>query len=508
LPARTLPAVATIIVVGAGVGGLSAAARLAALGHQVTVVEKSTGVGGKAAGYTRDGFTFDLGPSLLTLPAVYRDLFLKTATSRKGAALEDNVDLQAVDPAFAYRWVDGATAVIPGANTNRAAQAFGDALGGSAQQDWQRLCERGARLWAATRTPFLESPAASPWQLVQQLRKTRDVRTVAPWQTLRGLGRQYLSDPRLRLVLERYATYAGSDPRRAPAALASIPFVEQTFGAWHIGGGVAQLASALNQRCLALGVVVQDETEVTKILVDNGRAHGVRLADDRELRADLVVANVDAELVYSELVDDPRARPPLRRLRKATPSMSAFLLLLAVKGRTPDLQHHNVLFSNDYDAEFDAIFGANPSPVPDPTIYVCSPDDPAMRPDDDHEAWCVLVNAPPHAPEHGVDWTAPGVAAAYSDHLVEALAQRGLDVRQRLQWREWRTPADLESQTTSPGGSIYGRSSNSRRSAFLRPANASPIPGLFLVGGSAHPGGGLPLVGMSAAIVSHLIGPA
>ena len=229
-----------------------------------------------------------------------------------------------------------------------------------------------------------------------------------------------------------------------------------------------------------------------------------------------MVANADATHLYRDLVTDPRGADPLRRLRKATPSLSGFVLLLAVRGRTPGLQHHNVWFPDDYDAEFDAIFGRDARPVDDPTVYVCAPDDDRMRPDADHESWFVLVNAPRHATEvpgarrepGTVDWTTPGLAESYRDRVLEVMAARGFDVRDRLLWSETRTPADLERDTRAPGGSIYGTSSNGVRAAFLRPANVSPVPGLYLVGGSAHPGGGLPLVGMSADLVATLIGRA
>jgi phytoene dehydrogenase-like protein len=170
-----------------------------------------------------------------------------------------------------------------------------------------------------------------------------------------------------------------------------------------------------------------------------------------------------------------------------------------------------VLFPRDYDAEFDAVFGRQATPVEDPTVYISAPDDPAMRPDDEHEAWFVLVNGPRHDATGGrgaIDWTMPGLAESYADRVLSVMSERGLDVRNRIAWRELRTPADLATATRAPGGAIYGTSSNGARSAFLRPANRGPVPGLFLVGGSAHPGGGLPLVGLSAAIVAGLIGPA
>jgi phytoene dehydrogenase-like protein len=146
--------------------------------------------------------------------------------------------------------------------------------------------------------------------------------------------------------------------------------------------------------------------------------------------------------------------------------------------------------------------------VADPTVYISAPDDAALRPDESSESWFVLVNAPRHDPGRGVDWNVAGVAERYADRILEVMAERGLDVRARVQWRVVRTPADLERDTGSVGGSIYGTSSNGARAAFLRPGNASPLPGLFLVGGSAHPGGGLPLVALSAEIVAGLIGPA
>ncbi len=487
---------------------MAVAARLSAQGHEVTVLEQASRAGGKVQTYRREGFAFDTGPSLLTLPAVYRDLFLKTPVGRRGASLEDNVDLQGLDPAFGYRWADGATAVLPGSNSNRVASALGEALGGAAEAEWQRFSRRAADLWSVTRVPFLESPLSGPRDLLPHLRSWSNLKTVAPWRTLRGLGEQYFSDPRLVTLLDRYATYTGSDPRRAPAALAVIPFVEQTFGAWHVGGGIGALADALHQRCVARGITFRFGADVAALRTTAAGVQGVTLTSGERVDADLVVSDADATHLYAALIDHPSAAGVLKRLRHATPSLSGFVLLLALRGRTPGLQHHNVLFPDNYDAEFDAVFGRRPRPVDDPTVYVCAPDDPAMRPDDDHEAWFVLVNAPRHDPGRGVDWNDAELVDRYRDRVLDVLAARGMDVRPRLLWAETRTPADLERDTRSPGGSIYGTSSNGRRAAFFRASNRSPVPGLYLVGGSAHPGGGLPLVGLSAAIVADLIGPA
>jgi phytoene dehydrogenase-like protein len=226
----------------------------------------------------------------------------------------------------------------------------------------------------------------------------------------------------------------------------------------------------------------------------------------------VVVSDADSRHLFADLLPADQGRRARDALDRTTPSSSGVSLQLAIRGRTPGLRHHTVLFPADYDAEFDALFGTHPRVVADPAVYVCAPDDHAMRPDSEHESWFVLVNAPPHAAPgsaaRGIDWTSPGVTAAYERVVLDAMARRGLDVRDRVLWSTVRTPADIERDTRSPGGSIYGPSSNGARAAFRRPANVGPIAGLFLVGGSAHPGGGLPLVGISAEIVAGLVGPA
>jgi phytoene desaturase len=492
-----------VAVVGAGLGGLAAAARLAALGHRVTVLERADDVGGKLGWYARDGHAFDTGPSLLTLPQVYRDLF--TAT---GGPLEESVDLVRLDPAVGYGFADGTRLALPGSAGDIPA-ALSAALGGGAGAQWTALLERAAAMWRISETPFLRTPLQGPATLARLARRPADVTTIAPWQTLRGLGEQYLRHPHLRTLLDRYATYAGSDPRRAPAVLATVPFVEQTFGSWYVRGGLRQLALAVAERAVERGASVRTGAAVRRVLVDGGRAAGVELAGGEVVPAEVVVSGADAAAVYGDLLPPHRVtRGARRNLARATPSLSGFVLLLALRGRTPGLAHHTVLFPEDYDAEFDAVFGRSPQPVADPTLYVSAPDDPALRPDADSESWFVLVNAPRHDPDGGVDWDSPGLADRYAARLLDLLAHRGLDVRDRVRWSVPRTPADLERDTGSVGGSIYGTSSNGARAAFLRPANASPVPGLFLVGGTAHPGGGLPLVTLSAEIVAGLVGPA
>jgi phytoene desaturase len=503
------------VVIGAGVGGLCAAVRLAAAGHQVTVCEAAGAVGGKLGLRERDGYRFDTGPSLLTWPQVFED-----TVATAGVRLADHLDIAPVEPAFRYRFADGTWITLPNGPPGRVAEALGDQLGGTAARDWAAFSAQAGRIWEAVGGPFLSEPLDGPGDLVRYSRRLRDLATIAPWRTLRATGTRYLHDPRLRMLLDRYATYSGSDPRRAPAALAVVPWLEQTFGAWYIRGGMRGLADALAERAVAAGARIRLHTRVAAVRTVSGRAAGLSLDTGEHLDADVVVCNADATALYTELLDDPAARRPLRRLRRATPSLSGFVLLLALRGHAPQRAHHTVLFPADYDDEFDSVFGTAgvfgtrrraPRPVPDPAIYLTDPDDPAACPDGDSEAWFVLVNAPRHDPGHqperGVDWDSDGLADRYADVVLHAMARRGIDVRDRLRWREIRTPADLERDTGAPGGSIYGTSSNGAAAAFLRPANRSPLPGLFLVGGSAHPGGGLPLVAQSAAIVTRLVGP-
>ena len=492
-----------VVVIGAGVGGLAAAARLAAQGHDVTVCEAGDDVGGKLGLVTADvpglgEFRFDTGPSLVTLPGVFSALFRDTG------GWPDDLELVPLDPVARYRFADGSG--FDAANGLDALCAALDGMQEGAGDDWRAFTARAERVWEASREPFLESALHGPATIASlALRRPGDIAAIAPGRSLRSLGRRHLRDPRLRMFLDRYATYTGSDPRRAPAALAAVPYAEQAFGGWYVRGGLHRLGLAVRDRAVERGAVLRHGARVVRIRTDAGAVSGVELEGGEVLSAQVVVANTDAATVYGSLVEAPVAA---RRLARAEPSLSGFVLLLAVEGRTPGLAHHNVLFPADYDAEFDAVFGDPARPVEDPTLYVSAPDDAAVRPDG-CEAWFVLVNAPRHGEGRGaVDWRAPGLAESYAESLLDLLEARGLPVRDRVRWSQVLTPADLEERTGAVGGAIYGTSSNGATAAFLRPANRSPVPGLFLVGGSSHPGGGLPLVTLSAQIVAGLVGRA
>ena len=496
---------AKISVIGAGVGGLSAAARLARNGHDVEIFEASNQTGGKCRTEWFGDYGFDTGPSLLTIPAVYRDLFLKT-----GKRLEHVLDVQPVDPAFAYHFSDGKQVTFPNLSNPKTYLEIEKSFGPAASQQWQKLMDRADSMWEVSREPFIESELTSIWSLLKRKDLLKELRQISPFTSLRDLTKKYKLDTHLSMIVDRYATYTGSDPRKAPAVLLTIAYVESTFGAWHISGGIGRLAQALEERCLELGVKIHLNSQVSQIITNDGAATGIKLANGDEIASDLIVTNADSEITYNQLInsDVRMAKKERRKLGKASKSLAGFSLLLGLdntKGDPVKLEHHNVFFPQDYDAEFDQIFDQK-VPVSDPTIYICAPKDKSMVKGDNKEAWFVLVNAPRHDPKNGWDWSTNG--EQYAKQIINKLDNLGLNVSSRLDLMKFRTPLDLQEYAMAPGGSIYGTSSNSASSAFLRASNRSKIKNLYCVGGSAHPGGGLPLVGISADIVSEIIGKA
>jgi phytoene desaturase len=489
-----------IVVIGAGMGGMTSAARLARGGHEVAIYEASDQVGGKCRTEWIGRVAFDTGPSLLTLPAVYKDFFQRT-----GKPMGLVCPIETVNPAFDYRFADESRVKFANLSRKETLDAIAESFGEQASAQWDQIMRRAEAMWDVSRGPFVESELKSPFSLLKRITFFRDLLIIAPWKSLRKHADEILKDQHLRFIMDRYATYSGSDPRKAPAVLSTIAFVEEGFGAWHVKGGLGNLAVQVHERAKDVGVTFHLNSPVAQINIVNGKATGIVLASGQRVDADIVIANADASLVYNKLISgNNRVLKQVRRnIAKADVSVAGFSLLLGMRKDVNDgMNHHTVLFPKDYDAEFDAIF-RDRKPVARPTMYICAPKDPLMSKDENLEGWFVLVNAPTHG---SFDWSDEDFNQKYASQIIDQIEEQGIAIRSRLETMTVRTPADLESQVLAPGGAIYGTSSNGARAAFLRAKNRSPIKGLYLVGGSAHPGGGLPLVGISADLVSQAIG--
>ncbi len=490
-----------VVVIGGGVGSMATAIRLAARGHRVQLFERRHELGGKLTELRRDGFTFGLGPSLLTLP----DLFGALA-AEAGRKLDELVTLAEVDPVCRYHFPDGS--VLDARSDPGAMAAEVERFSPGQGRAWQRYFEWGERCWAASERAFLAGPLDLPG-LARRQASLSDLFASAPGQTLAGLARRFFTDPRLIQYVCRYATYSGSSPYRAPAAVGCIPYLEHSRGAWYVEGGLARLRDALARLLAETGVVVHTGTTVSGVLTTDGRpaaaraagwpprrVGGVLVAGER-VPADVVVCGADSARLYRDLAP---SRPMRRRIARIGPSSSGFLVLAGVRGRTPGLAHHNVIFAADYRAEFADIFGRRRPPA-DPTIYVGCPaaEDGATAPPG-HESLTLLVNVPAASPR---GWGRS--AADYQELLLDKLAAAGAGVRGRVLFTETLTPADFERRYDGWLGSIYGTSHNGRLAPFRRPGNRGPLAGLYLVGGSVHPGGGLPLVVIGSRIVADLV---
>ncbi|WP_328222804.1 MULTISPECIES: phytoene desaturase family protein [unclassified Streptomyces] len=493
---------AKIAVIGAGLGAMAAAARLAVAGHRVVVHESTATYGGAVGRHERDGFAFDTGPGLLTLPAVYRDLFLKTGKE----ALEKCVDLVQVDPAARHVFADGTDLLLPNASRAGVVTALNSALGSDAGDRWGDFLVRAREAWDRTRRPLLEEPLWPDWQVLaerepypavphKRLLRTRRAGTLAE------IGAWELRDPRLTALLESHALAYGLDPRTVPASAAVLPYMEHAFGTWYVRGGIRELARALYERCLARRVEFVFCGEVTGIVEKDGRAAGVELADGAVAEADFVVAGVAPEVLGRWV------RPSAVRSAGGVPAQrgttSRLTVLLALRGARPDgAAHRTVVHTDDRDGELDLLFGPSHGMVARPTVTVLRPDDPGLVPDSGHEA--VTVTCPvPAEPDFG--WAESDVFDHQAEWLISAAERAVPDLRERLLWHEVRTPADIARTTGAVGGAVPAPALAAADGRLLHPSNSTATPGLFTVGGWSHPGGGLPHAGMSGALVSGLI---
>lgn len=479
------------VVIGAGIGGLSAAIRLAAKGYPVTIYEKNGTVGGKMSEFRADGYRWDIGPSLITMRNVLIDLF--AAAHRR---LEDYLDLIPIEPLTRYFYPDGTnldmTRDLPRLLEKIAALDERDVEG------YLNFLAYAASLHRITGPVFIyeKPPTLRSFTRVSPL----DMLRVDVWRSMEAAIHQYVRSPHLRQLLGRFATYVGASPYHAPATLNVIAHVELNGGVWYPKGGIYTIARALDKLARELGVQIHTDCAVRQILISDGRATGLVLADGTRIEADTIIANVDVASVYEKLLPpDPRR---LKSLLRADLSCSGFILLLGIEGQHPGLTHHNIFFSSDYRREFDDLFNRH-IPPGEPTIYIAitSKTDPHDAPQG-CENWFVLVNVP--AMDGQWDWSTQ--QTRYRDQVLSRLKTFGLDIRERIRSEHILTPVDLERMTGAQQGALYGMSSNNRFTAFRRPHNRAPdIQNLYFAGGTTHPGGGVPMVMLSGKVVAGMI---
>ncbi|OII61464.1 phytoene dehydrogenase [Streptomyces sp. CC53] len=490
---------ARIAVIGAGMGALAAAARLAVAGHRVTVYERTETYGGSVRRFERDGFAFDTGPGLLHLPAVYRDLFVKTGKE----PLEACVELTQVDPASRHVFADGSAVSLPNASRAGVVAALDGALGAGSGERWAAFLNRAREAWDRSRRPLLEEPLPldpSPF--------SRDPYPAPPTgllrrraATLAEVGRRELGDERLAALLEGYALAYGLAPASAPPSAAVLPYMEQTFGTWYVRGGLRLLADAVYERCVARKVTFVFGAAVARVREEDGRAAGVELADGRFAEADHVVAGAPVPALYRERVLPGSAEGPPRFASGVR--TGRVVVCLALRGaRDEQAAHRTVVHAPPSGGESSAL--ARGGQLPErPTVTVLRPDDPALRPDGGHEAVTVTATVPAGG-LWGGGGIGPEAVEAFADRMTEAAEAAVPGLRERVLWREVRTPADTFRETGEhavPGPALAGAGG-----ALLPAANPAPLPGLYFAGGWAHPGGGLAHAGMSGALVTGLIG--
>jgi diapolycopene oxygenase len=478
------------VIIGGGLGGLAAGLRLAALGWTVTVCEQGRTFGGKMNVWGEKGFRFDTGPSLITMPWVFADLYAAV-----GSRMEDHVELIPMHPLAEYIYDDGTTFTYTSSlpewlQTVRRLDARDE--GG-----FLRFLKLGARLFEVSKETFLRRRPLD-WPQSRDASVIRHLPLRHGWGNYARTVDAHFKSPHLRQLYNRYPTYVGSSPYLSPATLAVIPYIEYAFNGWYPKGGLYRIVESLIELARQLGVTLLTGARVSRVDSNQKRVKAVRLADGSVLPADVVVANCDAsdlpKLLGEQNADD---LPPAER------SMSGLVFLIGVQRTLPELKHHSVYFSADYRWEFSQLFDERRFPD-DPTVYVNAPSrsDRSVVPGEG-EALFVMANAPANG---GDEWPEEKVSEAR--RRVFARLRRGgfPDIEGDIAVSDVWTPDRIAARYLMPGGAIYGTHSHGWRHAFSRPPNKDRrYAGLYYVGGSTHPGGGTPTVLLSARITTELI---
>ena len=484
-----------VVVIGAGLGGLAAAIALAGEGFDVTVVEKNDKVGGKLNILKKDGFTFDLGPSILTMPHIFDQLFAAVGKNRA-----DYVQFQPVDPHWRNFFEDGT--VIDLSPDQETMKSELDKLGPKVVGEFERFMAYSKKLCRITEAGYFARGLDTFWET---LRFYGPIKSLFGFDVLRSMDqgmRQYVSHPKLAEILNYFVKYVGSSPYDAPAVLNLLPAIQFEYGLWYVQGGMYQLALALERLAGELGIKIRLNIEVDEILWKDKQAYAVKLGDGEIVAADVVVSNMEVVPAMKKLLH--RAGSDLSKVQCYEPSCSGLVLHLGVNRSYPQLAHHNFFYSDSPQAHFNAVFHTGELSK-DPTVYVVAPvkTDPQQAPDG-----CEVIKVLPHIPHINPNRPiAPEEYQAFRETVLVKLERMGLtDLRQHIVTEECWTPYDIESRYYSNQGAIYGVVSDRYKNlGFKTPQRSLRLDNLYFAGGSVNPGGGMPMVVLSGLLVRDKI---
>lgn len=484
-----------ILVIGAGLGGMSAAISLATEGFDVEIVERNDKVGGKLNILHKDGFAFDLGPSILTMPHIFRALY-----TRAGRNMEDYVRFEAVEPHWRNFFEDGTTVdLTPNPDAMRREL---DKLGPKAAEEFERFMAYSKNLCTETEAGYFAKGLDSLWELIRFYGPLRSLLGFDVFRTMDQGVRRFISDPKLIDILNYFIKYVGSSPYDAPALMNLLPHIQFEYGLWYVKGGMFGLAEALEKLALELGVRIRLNTEVERIAHEEGKATAIRLQGGEALPCDIVVSNMEVIPAMQKLLNS--SNRSLTKMRRFVPSCSGHVLHLGVDRIYPQLAHHNFFYSEKPREHFDAIFH-NRRLSDDPTLYLVAPckTDPAQAP-----SGCEIIKVLPHIPHLDPDRPfSDDEYAAFRERVLIKLERMGLtDLRQHIVTEESWTPHDIEARYCSNRGSIYGVvADRTKNLGFKAPMRSSELSNLYFVGGSVNPGGGMPMVTLSGQLVRDKI---
>ncbi|AOX16653.1 phytoene desaturase family protein [Kozakia baliensis] len=488
-----------VVVIGAGLGGLAAACTLAARGNNVTVCEANEWLGGKAAEWRKDGFRFDMGPTILTVPRVLERVF-----SEAGVRMSDRLDLRRLDPQWRCFFEDG-TQIDLCENVDIMAQRL-DSLSGGDGAGYRELIAASEHLHQISERFFF-------WKSVGGIGDTldlgssfnpstlRDVLALRMDSTLAREIRRRVKDERSAQMLDHFTQYVGSNPQQAPAVLTGIAHMQVNDGVWYPMGGTRAVPEALAKLAEELGVKFRPSTRIRHILKRNGRAAGVETVTGETIAADAVISNMDSVRTMRELVKGVDTKKFERKWGRRRPACSGVVLYLGLDRRYEHLAHHDFVFSRDPHEEFDSIYRRG-VPAEDPTCYLAAPagTDPAVAPSGG-EALYVLTHVP--YIRRGQNWTElfPRYRQIILDKLKNCAGMT--DIESRIRVEHHLTPQDIHDRYSPLRGAIYGLASHGRLNGAFKPANrVKELDGLYLAGGASHPGAGMPMALMSGWIAA------